>query len=57
LAAFRCERRTLPSLIFCGEDLDRVLRERYGGEKRAAEFHERLTSARRALTENRPELL
>ncbi|MCO6008756.1 hypothetical protein NE236_27655 [Actinoallomurus purpureus] len=57
LTAFGYERTTLPSLVYRGAEVDRILRERYRGERRAAEFHERLMTARRALTENRPELL
>jgi hypothetical protein len=57
LTAFGYERTTLPSLVYRGTEVNRVLRERYPGERRADEFHERLTTARRALAENRPELL
>lgn len=57
LSAFDFERRSLSDLISRGEDLDHVLRAKYGREKRAREFHEQLVTARRALNERRPELL
>ncbi|MEV5747300.1 hypothetical protein AB0L00_05730 [Actinoallomurus sp. NPDC052308] len=57
ITAFGYRRRSLTDLINRGQDLDRILRKRYPGERRAAEFHERLMTAQRALAENRPELL
>jgi tetratricopeptide (TPR) repeat protein len=57
LAAFRYDRKSLTDLINRGKDLDRLLQARYPGEKPAISFHERLMTARRALAENRPELL
>ena len=57
LAAFQYGRKSLTDLVNRGEDLDRLLQGTYPGEKPSASFHDRLMSARRALAENRPELL
>jgi hypothetical protein len=57
LEAFQYDRKSLTDLVNRGEDLERLLQDRYPGEKLAAAFHERLMSARHALAENRPELL
>jgi tetratricopeptide (TPR) repeat protein len=57
LKAFDYDRRSLADLVSRGEELDRLLRTKYPREALAAHFHERLMTARRALTENRPELL
>ncbi|MEV4159809.1 hypothetical protein [Nonomuraea dietziae] len=57
MAAFDIDRRSLTDLVNRAGDLDRVLRQRYGREALAEEFHERFVTARRALTIRRPELL
>jgi hypothetical protein len=44
------ERKSLPSLLSRGGDLERILRDRYPGERLASEFHDRLMLARRSLT-------
>jgi hypothetical protein len=48
--AFEFERRSLYDLVARGADLATALGERYPGERRADEFHERLALARRQLT-------
>ncbi|MFI6636305.1 hypothetical protein ACIBI7_46115 [Nonomuraea fuscirosea] len=57
LAAFDIDRRSLTDLVHRAGDLDRVLRQRYRREALAEEFHERFVTARRALTNRRPDLL
>lgn len=50
LAALSFERKTLPSLLSRGDDLQRILQRRYRNERLANEFHDRLMLARRSLT-------
>ncbi|MEU4227498.1 hypothetical protein AB0F17_24670 [Nonomuraea sp. NPDC026600] len=57
MVAFDIDRRSLTDLVNRAGDLDRVLRQRYRREALAGQFHERLVTARRALTSRRPELL
>ncbi|WP_326636366.1 hypothetical protein OIE67_02885 [Nonomuraea fuscirosea] len=57
LAAFDIDRRSLTDLVHRAGDLDRVLRQRYRREALAEESHERFVTARRALTNRRPDLL
>ncbi|WP_329429758.1 hypothetical protein OG339_15310 [Streptosporangium sp. NBC_01495] len=57
MAAFDIDRRSLTDLVSRAGDLDRVLRQRYRREALAEEFHERCSTARRALTKRHPELL
>lgn len=53
-AALSYERKTLPSLVSRGDELERILHRRYRTERLAADFHDRLMLARRSLTS--PEL-
>jgi transcriptional regulator with XRE-family HTH domain len=57
LSAFDFQRKSLGDLVSRGEDLDQILRTKYRREKLAGEFHEQLVTARRAVDEQRPELL
>ncbi|MFI6991636.1 hypothetical protein [Nonomuraea wenchangensis] len=57
MAAFDIDRRSLTDLVNRAGDLDRVLRQRYRREALTEEFHERFVTARRALTNRRPDLL
>jgi tetratricopeptide (TPR) repeat protein len=54
LAALSFERKTLPSIVARGTELERIFQDRYRNERLTADFHERLMLARRSLT--RPEL-
>ncbi|GEL18612.1 hypothetical protein [Pseudonocardia asaccharolytica] len=45
--ALAIERRSQPSLLMIGKELDEVLRQRYGAEPEAAEFHDALVEAAR----------
>lgn len=54
LAALSFERKTLPSILARGTELERILQNRYHGERLTAQFHERLMLARRPPTS--PEL-
>ena len=55
--AFDIDRKSLSDLVNRADDLDRVLRRHYRRETLTTEFHERFTTARRALTTHRPVLL
>ncbi|MFC7381860.1 hypothetical protein [Sphaerisporangium rhizosphaerae] len=57
LAAFDIERKSLTDLVNRASDLDRVLRQTYGREALAQEFHERFITARKALHTRRHDLL
>ncbi|MER6510342.1 hypothetical protein ABT158_26210 [Nonomuraea sp. NPDC001636] len=57
MAAFDIDRRSLTDLVNRAGDLDRILRQRYRREALAEEFHERFVTARRALTNRRPDFL
>jgi hypothetical protein len=50
LTALSFERKSLPSLVVRGTELDRIFQHRYRGERLTARFHERLMLARRSLT-------
>jgi transcriptional regulator with XRE-family HTH domain/tetratricopeptide (TPR) repeat protein len=48
LRALEFDRISGPSLFDVAKDLEKVLGERFGGEQRTAEFHDRLVAVRRA---------
>lgn len=55
--AFAFERTSLTDLAARAAELDRLLRQRYGGERLAREFHERYLHARDALRSGEPTTL
>ncbi|MEV4079543.1 XRE family transcriptional regulator [Nonomuraea fuscirosea] len=57
MTAFDIDRRSLTDLVHRAGDLDRAIRQRYRRTALADEFHERFTTARRALTTGHPEIL
>lgn len=52
MSAFNFERKTEASLLSRAAELDRLLTERYPGERYTDDFHERYDHARRALSDH-----